>query len=209
MTDIRPYAAGDLESLYTISLATGLAGGDASHLHADPKLIGHIYSAPYACLEPALALVVEDDAGVAGYAVGAVDTEAWEARLERNWWPALRSQYADPVETDPKSRTADQRRAFIIHHPGRTPHAVVKSHPAHVHMNLLPRQQRRGVGTALLEAWLELASVRGAPGVHVGVNHANDRALSFWSARSFAPLKLDAAEASRTIWMGRCLAAPD
>ena len=205
MTDIRPYAAGDLESLYAISLATGLTGGDASHLHADPKLIGHIYSAPYACLDPALALVVDDRFGVAGYAVGAVDTEAWEARLERDWWPALRGRYADPAETDPEARTADQRRAFIIHHPGRTPRAVLEDHPAHLHMNLLPRQQRRGVGTALLEAWLELAAARGARGVHVGVNHANDRALSFWGARGFAPLKPETAEASRTIWMGRRL----
>jgi len=209
MINIRPYAAPDLESLYAISLATGLAGGDASHLHADPKLIGHIYSAPYACLEPALALVAADDAGVAGYAVGVVDTEAWEARLEVEWWPALRDRYADPIDVDPKSRTSDQRRAFIIHHPGRTPQAVVKRHPAHVHMNLLPRQQRRGVGTALLQAWLELATMGGAPAVHVGVNHANDRALAFWSARSFTPLKLDASDASRTIWMGRQLAAPD
>ncbi len=35
---------------------------DTSHLYADPRLMGHIYAAPYALLEPALALVVEDEA---------------------------------------------------------------------------------------------------------------------------------------------------
>ncbi|HZR85597.1 MAG TPA: hypothetical protein VFB02_02280 [Bradyrhizobium sp.] len=49
--------------------------------------MGRIYSAPYACLEPDLALVVEDSAGVAGFAVGTTDTQSWEMRLEREWWP--------------------------------------------------------------------------------------------------------------------------
>lgn len=208
MTAIRPFAPGDLDALYAISLATGLAGGDASHLHADGRLIGHLYSAPYALLEPGLALVAQDAEGVAGYAVGVVDTEAWEARLERDWWPALRRQYADPAQIEPRARTADQWRAAVIHHPGRTPGAVVDGYPAHIHMNLLPRQQGRGVGTALLDAWLGLAAARGARAVHIGVSRANDRGLGFWSARKFAALKLDGAETSRTIWMGRSLDGP-
>ena len=72
---IRPFEAGDLESLFAISLATGLAGGDASRLYDDPRMMGHIYSAPYALLGPALALVVEDGRGVAGFAVGTVELQ--------------------------------------------------------------------------------------------------------------------------------------
>ena len=64
MLAIRTFRPADLEALYAISLATGHEGGDASHLYEDRKLIGHIYSAPYALLEPQLALVVEDDEGV-------------------------------------------------------------------------------------------------------------------------------------------------
>ncbi len=36
------------DACYSISLATGFAGGDASHLYRDPRLMGHIYIAPYA-----------------------------------------------------------------------------------------------------------------------------------------------------------------
>ena len=96
MLTIRPFQTKDLEDLYAISLATGHAGGDASQLYVDPKLIGHIYSAPYACLEPRLALVVEDREGVAGFAVGVVDTSTWEQRLEQVWWPSLRERYPMP-----------------------------------------------------------------------------------------------------------------
>jgi hypothetical protein len=81
MMIIRPYQPDDLDALYAISLATGFEGGDASHLYDDPRLIGHIYSAPYAVLEPELALVVEDRDGVAGFVVGVTDTSAWERSL--------------------------------------------------------------------------------------------------------------------------------
>ena len=90
MADIRPYRPGDLEDLYRICLATGLAGQDASGIYADPKLVGHMYAAPYAVLLPECALVAEDEQGVAGYILGAADTEAFEARQESDWWPALR-----------------------------------------------------------------------------------------------------------------------
>ena len=53
---IRPFQSDDLDALYRISLATGLAGGDASHLYEDAKLMGHIYAAPYAVLEPQLGM---------------------------------------------------------------------------------------------------------------------------------------------------------
>jgi hypothetical protein len=62
---IRPFRPGDLAALYAISLATGHEGGDASHLYEDGSLIGHIYSAPYAILEPRLALIIEDTAASA------------------------------------------------------------------------------------------------------------------------------------------------
>jgi hypothetical protein len=73
---IRPYEERDLDALFAISLATGLAGADASALYDDPRMMGHIYAAPYARLDPGLALVVEDDKGVAGYVVGTIDTAA-------------------------------------------------------------------------------------------------------------------------------------
>ncbi len=192
----------NLEACYAISLATGHAGGDASHLYRDPKMMGHIYIAPYAVLEPGLTFVVEDRDGVAGFVAGAVDTAAWEARLERDWWPSLRQHYADPVGVPPDEQTADQRRASMIHHPAATPAGIVTLYPAHLHMNLLPRLQRRGVGSLLLEpGWLPPGhAARGQ--FHVGVNRMNTGAMRFWTRQGFAPLVLDGVPESRTCWMG-------
>ncbi|MGZ5910822.1 MAG: GNAT family N-acetyltransferase [Reyranella sp.] len=200
---IRSFQAQDLGSLFAISLATGLAGSDASRIYDDPRVMGQIYSAPYALLEPDLALVVEDGQGVAGFAVGTVDTSWWERKLDAEWWPSLRPQYVDPAGTPEASRTPDQRRAFMIHHPTPTPSAVSRKYPAHLHLNLLARLQGRGVGSMLFEAWLALAKDHGAKALHVAVNRANERAIRFWARQAFRELSLEDLPKGRTVWMGR------
>jgi len=192
---IRQVRGDDLDALSAISLATGYEGGDASHLYTDRRLMGLIYAVPYALLEPALAFVVEDDEGVAGFAVGVTDTAQWEARLERHWWPSLRPRYPMPGG-DAASWTADQRRAAMIHHPSRTPAEIAQRYPAHLHMNLLPRLQGRGIGTALLERWIAASREKA---IHVAVNCFNEGGLAFWSKRGFTDLALE----GRTVWKGR------
>jgi GNAT superfamily N-acetyltransferase len=203
VTSLRPFQPQDLDALYAISLATGEAGGDASHLHDDPRLIGHIYSAPYALLAPDLAFVAADEAGVVGYVVGALDTAAWESRLEREWWPALRERHADPSVATRETWTRDEWRMASIHHPRPTPGVLAQAYPAHIHLNLLPRAQRRGLGTALLGHWLAIATARGVVGAHVGVSGANAGGLRFWASQGFEPLSLAGLRPGRTVWMGR------
>ena len=203
MVSLRQFRSEDLSALYAISLATGHLGGDASHLYSDPNLMGHIYSAPYALLNPTLVLVAVDGDGVAGFVLGALDTAAWEVMLERNWWPALRAQYPDPGDTSDATWTTDQRRAFMIHHPERGPPAVTNAYPAHLHMNLLPRAQGRGVGSMLLGEWLRRAAKCQAKAIHVGVNRANLRAIHFWDRHGFKELTRVDTTRNRTMWMGR------
>lgn len=205
MTALRPVRTDDLEQIYLISLVTGDAGGDATRLHRDGKLIGHIYAAPYVLLSPETALVAEDSEGVAGYIVGVHDTRSFEERLEREWWPALRKVYADPQGYS-AGWDADQKRIATIHHPARAPAALVKSFPAHIHMNLLPRLQGQGMGTKLLDRWLADALEAGVEGVHLGASASNHGAVRFWGSRGFARLAPPLVEPSdRTVWFGQKL----
>jgi GNAT superfamily N-acetyltransferase len=203
MIAIRTFQPEDLRALYAIALGTGDAGQDASGLYQDGDLVGHIYAAPYALLEPDLAIVAADDAGVAGYVVGATDTDAWHDRLEREWWPDLRRRYTDPSGTPFRTWSADQLRAFIIHHPQPPPAEMVRAFPAHIHLNLLPRLQGQGVGSRLLAAWLAAAEGRGVGPAHVGVNHTNARGLRFWATQGFERLDIPREVGGRTVWMGR------
>ena len=205
MTTIRHIAPSDIEHLYAISLATGDRGGDASHLYRDGRMMGHIYAAPYAEFCPRNCLVAEDRDGVGGYVIGALDTRAFEERLEREWWPTLRETYPEP-NGDPSGWDADQRRCYLIHHPRTAPEGVVRSHAAHLHMNLLPRLQGRGIGTSLLDRWISGARQQGAQAVHIGVSALNQEGMRFWASRGFVVLsRTSDPGSSGSVWLGRSL----
>lgn len=196
----------DLDSFYAISLSTGDYGSDASALYDDPKMMGHIYSAPYLTFSPELSFVVEDDIGVAGYIVGATNTGRFEDQLEREWWPVLRQTYAKPDEAHPSKWSADERRCFMIHRPERVPVELTALYPAHAHMNLLPRVQGRGIGPDLLDVWCTAVSDFGVGNVHVGVNGQNAGAVRFWHRNGFEPLgHLTGLAHSRIVWLGRSI----
>lgn len=200
---IRPYRGGDLDALYAVCVATGDSGRDGRHLYTDPRLIGDVYAAPYGVLTPEFVVVVEDGDGVAGYAVGALDTRAFEARLEAEWWPAMRQRHPAP---DPGRRAAwseAERRAAQVHMPQPIPAAIVDPFPGHMHLNLLPRLQGRGLGRALCRAWLDTAKAAGIGPLHIGAGKSNPRALAYWRAMGFTPMDLPESVAGRAVWMGR------
>ncbi|MHA6692013.1 GNAT family N-acetyltransferase [Devosia sp. A449] len=199
MVELRPYRAEDLDALYEICLVTGDSGQDASRLHHDRKVIGHLYSAPYGVLEPEQVFVAEDDQGVAGYIVGTNDSTAFAARQEREWWPALRRHYAT-IPAD-QLTAADRQRITAITQPESNPADIVARYPAHIHMNLLPRLRGQRVGTGLLQLWIAQARAAGVSGIHLGANAGNTGAVAFWTRSGFEPVQT----IGRTVWFGMAL----
>ena len=182
MAQIRGFRPDDLDDLYRICLATGDAGADASDLYRDPKLIGHVYAGGYAAISPETVFVAEDDEGVAGYILGPADTRAFEAEMEAQWWPPLRTRYPD-VGGPPAS--PDARMCHLLHHPARLPDIIVQPYPAHLHINLLPRLRGQGIGQALVDRWRNAVAALGAMGVHLVVGMRNARAVHFYRAYGF------------------------
>jgi GNAT superfamily N-acetyltransferase len=195
MVEVRPCRPGDLPALYDICLKTGDNGADATHLYADHKIIGEIFAAPYALLEPQHAFVAEDDQGVAGYILGTADTRAFEARLEAEWWPPLRARYADTAEVPLRERNRDQWDAYYIHHPPKNPQAVVDLAPAHLHIDLLPRLQGQGVGQRLMDAWLGAIGGR----AHLGCQAPNVRAQRFYERYGWR--RIEGVPPKGVVWM--------
>jgi GNAT superfamily N-acetyltransferase len=201
MLKLRPATLQDEDALYAISLKTGDSGEDATSLYGDGRMVGHIYSVPYLHLNPDDAYVVEDGKGVCGYIVGALDTALYEERLEWQWWPALRAIYADP-QGDPSGWNADQKRAHIIHHPPKARSDILMDYPAHIHMNLLPRTQGQGGGTAMLARWLDMARQKGVKGIHLGASPLNEKGMGFWQSRGFARLDPPENRPEGAVWFG-------
>jgi ribosomal protein S18 acetylase RimI-like enzyme len=179
---IRKYQPGEEQELYDICLLTGDSGEDASGLHRDPALLGEVYVGPYLRLAPEHAFVSVDSSGVAGYVLGAPDTVAFEQTCERLWWPVLRERY--PLGTFAED-TPDDRIVRLIHNPPTASPDVVERYPAHLHIDLLPRLQGRGVGRQLITTLFDSLAAVGVPGVHLGVSTANPRAIGFYRHMGF------------------------
>lgn len=200
---IRPaLAADDHDAVYEVCLRTGDDGGDAGPTLGphDAHLMGDVWAGPYLASAAGFALVAEDEEGVAGYVLGATDTRRFEEACERSWWPELREAHAAPAGP-PASWSPAERLRHHVYHPMRSPADIVAAFPAHLHLNVLPRAQGRGVGPLLLAGAHDRLRTAGVVGVHVGVGPGNARANAFWERGGFREVRSDPG----VRWLGRPL----
>jgi ribosomal protein S18 acetylase RimI-like enzyme len=186
---IRGFQPGDRDELGRICLLTSNNGGDGTAIFRDPSMPGDVYAVPYAVLEPSLALVAETAHGVGGYSVATLDTKDFGRRLERDWWPAMRARYPEPPPHLAGELSAQERTALgNIHHTWLPGQDVPSGYPSHLHINLLPPLQGRGVGRRLIAALLGRLRDQGSPGVHLGTHLTNVRAAGFYRHLGFSEL---------------------
>ena len=206
VSGIRRAGPGDRDALYDICVRTGDSGDDARALYRNPELLGEIWVGPYLALRSDLAFAAEDDEGVVGYVFGAADTVAFEAECERRWWPALRTRYPDPPAG--AVLAADEELIRRIHQPPTTPASVVEEFPAHLHIDILPRGQGRGIGRRLMTTLFDALVAQGVDGVHLGVSPRNTRAIGFYKHLGFVPVG-DEDDESSGLLLGLRLRAGD
>lgn len=184
---IRDATPADAAALYRICLLTGDAGGDATALHTDPDLLGEVYVGPYLHVAPSIAAVAVDlDGTTLGYVLGTPDTGAFAADCEVRWWPALRARHPLVAAGGAPGRTAaDQSLVELLHHPPAPDRDLIVTHGAHLHIDLLPSAQGRGIGRALMDVMIARLRASGATGVHLGVDPRNTSAISFYEHLGF------------------------
>lgn len=183
---LRPYRPTDSAWLADVCVRTGLGGEDARGHYDDPDVLPAIFATPYAELEPELVLVADDGERVIGYVLGTADTAAFYDRFRRVWLPTVADRFPAP---DEGAEGPDAAMRKLLHHAeGMHVPAFDEHYPAHLHIDLLPEGQGRGLGRALLETWLDALRARGVPGVHLGVNPENTRARAFYDRLGFTSL---------------------
>ncbi len=179
---IRVITAADIRAISALCLATAAMGEDAAPLHTDPDLPGLVWAVPYAPGRPPPASSRKSDGMPAGFIVACPDTRAFEAALEVKL----------VAQTLPRifSRTQGHAGRPRPHRPHpraahRSTPDIVATHPAHLHINLLPQARGRGIGTALLNACL--ASLDSGA-IHAAIHIENDAAHRFFTAAGFIPI---------------------
>ncbi len=184
-TYIRPYHPSDLISLYRICLQTADSGKDASIKYTDPNLLGHYFAAPYVFLEPDLCFVLSLEGKPCGYILGTRNSEKFCDRCEKEWFPLLREQYPLP---NPQDTSPDAHIIRLIHQ-GHKINNDLLSYPAHLHIDILPAGQGRGMGRKIMDIFLDKLRELQVPALHLQVGKANPGAIKFYERVGFHIIK--------------------
>ncbi|WP_454851163.1 GNAT family N-acetyltransferase [Rhizobium binxianense] len=184
---IRRARESDRPDFFRICLLTAHSGTDGTELYSDPDYPGLVWAVPYLHFAPDHAFVVDAGSHAVGYIVGTPDTQAFEARLDEAWWPELQEAYADRIPERPSDILVLDR----IKNPAHSDAALATSHPAHLHVNLLPEAQSGGWGRKLIETELQSLRSAGATALHLGVSLTNERAMGFYRHLGFSEISRD------------------
>lgn len=202
---IRPCLPGDVNAAYEVCLLTGDSGADGTHLYRqDPQALGNLYVGPYIFFEPGLAFVLEDDAGICGYVLAALDSERFYHRFLTEWLPPLRAKFPDP-QGDPTTWTAVEQLYHEYHHYQVYYPESFRAYPSHLHIDLAPRVQGRGQGVLMMQHLLGALVQQGSPGVHLCMSAVNHRAYRFYRKLGFDELVRVGTPVPQVIYMGRRL----
>ncbi len=204
---IRPAQPSDRSGAYYVCLKTGDFGKDGEPFYQDdPDALGRIFVGPYLEIEPELSLILEDDEGICGYALGALDSKTFYARYDRDWRPRICARFPEP-SGDPGRWSRVETVYHWYHHPDYYCPEPYQEYPSHLHIDLLPRAQGQGYGRRMMEQVMMMLRKRGSPGAHLGVSLLNEPAQGFYRKLGFKELVRVGSGSDGCIYMGKSLVA--
>lgn len=205
---IRLAQPGDQAAAYYVCLKTGDHGRDGEPFyHDDPDALGRIFVGPYLAYEPELSLVLEDDQGVCGYALAALDSRAFYARYDHEWRRKLCEQFPLPPG-DPATWTRAETVHCWYHKPDYFCPEPYEDYPSHMHIDLLQRARGQGIGRRMMEQLMDELRRRGSPGAHLAVSVLNTPALGFYRRLKFHELARTGTTTSGSIYLGKTFTDP-
>ncbi|HET7017466.1 MAG TPA: GNAT family N-acetyltransferase [Streptosporangiaceae bacterium] len=175
---IRPYRAGDRDAVYDIAVRTGAAGQDARGRFSTDDLIGDIYAGAYLYLEPEHAYVLDNGTRAVGYVIGTADTAGFVTAYRERWLPLMRRRYQPPAD---RPATDEEHKLAALFNPEIMLMDELESHPAHLHINLLPDYQGSGFGRKMVDTFLASVAAAGVTSCYLAVRPANTSALGFYT----------------------------
>lgn len=188
---IRPFQPADHLAVEEITFRTGFQGEDLTGrgYFDDRRLFYTIFIAYYTRFEPEHFFVAQQakDRRVMGFIGGSPDTQAQQARF----WKKMPVRIALRAFLYTSWRYPRTFRNFLrmlgmarVTREKRL-ETILTDYPAHLHINVLPGYQGRGVGGCLINHFeLHLRSM-GVTGLHLQTSNHNTKAVPFYKKMGF------------------------
>ncbi|WP_166847592.1 GNAT family N-acetyltransferase [Isoptericola sp. BMS4] len=208
---IRTSRPTDRAAVAEVCTRTAAGGADARGLYSDDLLMPEVFALPYLEYAPDLAFVVVDpdappardqdadavlhvpDGKLLGYVIGVADTRDFVAWWQRAWGPGFVARHPEPgPPTGHEPRFTEPALLAAGADPTRMVRGLTDDeldrYPAHLHIDLLPEAQGRGLGRTLMDTLRAALAERGVPGVHLGMDPGNTGARAFYDRYGFSEL---------------------
>ena len=154
----------------------------------DPELVSYRWAAWYVRHAGDFSFAAVDGNGKAvGYVLCAPDTNEYTLSYETEMVPLIEERMQRLRISHPE--LYERFRLSFLPEAGEYSlpelRSVLREYPAHLHIDLLPGYQKRGLGGRLMEALLERLRGAGTAGVHLCVGTGNVNAVGFYRRFGF------------------------
>lgn len=202
---IRPYLPSDEPLVYEVCRKTCDDGMDGTKVFSElPNLIGDKLVGGFLNLSNEYCFVVEDETGVCGYALAALDAQQFSKKLEVAWIPALCIKYPAPNKESSQLLTPSEQIMNSFHAKAvKVPDVVYKHHPSCVTMSMLPSIVDSSVSKRLLACVLAALKSNGSHGVFSQVLMGDKNVVEFYSKLGFLEINLPDFLHDDTSFLGR------
>ncbi|MFX0090519.1 MAG: GNAT family N-acetyltransferase [Candidatus Hodarchaeota archaeon] len=191
----------DQNEIQNVCYQTGYMGEDLTgkDLFNDQRLFGYLFCLYYPRYEAEHGFVAVDTNNnnrIVGYILGSPDSKKQGKQFNRKmvWRIALRL-YLFTRWKYPESFRAVQSFRKIASQENE-PGNLYEKYPAHLHIDILPEYQRKGIGSRLMQVFEQHMRDLGVPGIHLGTSNHNTKALPFYKKQGYQIIS----EKESTFW---------
>ncbi|WAR20929.1 OGA-like protein [Mya arenaria] len=144
-----------------------------------------------------------DEEGLMGYAVAALDAKTLKQREAVAWIPALREKYVKPASL-PELTPAEELIQNFHNEPAPVPESVTSSFPSVIRLDVLSnRMEDCAVTKRLLASCLSGLRAQGSTGVYVELSVGDKCMLEHYRLMGFTPV--NSSEQDDVVYLGRFL----
>uniref|UniRef100_A0A8C1BQM0 protein O-GlcNAcase n=1 Tax=Cyprinus carpio carpio TaxID=630221 RepID=A0A8C1BQM0_CYPCA len=202
--NIRPFQQKDKVELYRMVRQLhqrGKGGQDAVISH--PDFIGDRCLGASLALCPEYSLVLEDELGVCGCAVGILDVHSFAKRCQASWLPAMRDKY--PSRPHGASGHTATKALLYFHEEQDYPDSLLYHFPSQLRLEALPELVDCSVSRSLLTALLTALKANGSQGVFCEVQPTDGLRMEFLTKLGFLEILRGEARPREGVVLGRLL----